>query len=524
MENSEKSTVESRIPPVVLRQEYLEREADKKQRAAERKQAEAEAEAALRDHAEYPVDALGPILGPAVEAIARKVQCPAALAGLDILSAMALAAQCVANVRMPWGSDIPLSIYALMVGHTEEPKSGVDAEVMKPIEARQKELNKECAERAEAKKRKHAVWKFEHDAIVKDKIIDAEIKEKRLEGLGPEPLKPRRPQLTVGDVTQESVLKNLDEGYPSLGIFSPEGGQFLAGHGFALERKNASGATFSEIHDGKEVSRSRVGTGLVVLRNKRLSVGLFAQPKIAKAFLLDEDLGDQGLVGRFWVAFPDSIAGTRFWEGMPSGVDLPLANYFTAMMNLLRAVCTKDDAGEHLVLRALVMSPAAERAWTEYNNSIERQLAPRGRYLKVRGSANKSSGNAARVAGGQTLLENPLATTIPADVMKRAVVLASWHLEEALRIVEDGAVAQVVIDAQALYDWIISRPLDDDGLGWTVKIRDVQRGGPGERFRGSGDEGRAIRTAAMSWLVGDHLAYGNEPGRELYVRAPMTAN
>jgi hypothetical protein len=85
-------------------------------------------------------------------------------------------------------------------------------------------------------------------------------------------------------------------------------------------------------------------------------------------------------------------------------------------------------------------------------------------------------------------------------------------------------VAQVVIDAQALYNWIVSQPLNDDGYGWTVKIRDVQRGGPGERFRRSGEEGRAIRTAAMAWLVGDHLAYGSELGREIYVRAPVTAD
>ena len=148
------------------------------------------------------------------------------------------------------------------------------------------------------------------------------------------------------------------------------------------------------------------------------------------------------------------------------------------MMNLLRAVRTKDDAGENLELRALVLSPAAEKVWADYNNSIERQLAPRGRYLKVRGSANKSSGNAARIAGGQALLENPSATTVNVDIMERAVVLADWHLEEALRIVEDGAVAQAVTDARALYDWIIGQPLDDHGSGWTVKIRDVQRGGP----------------------------------------------
>lgn len=210
MQAPDKSVPEGRIP-VVFTKAHLEREATRKQRDAEKKQAEQAAEAA-RKPAVYPVDALGPILGPAVDAIARKVQCPPALAGLDILAAMALAAQCVANVRMPWGVEIPLSIYALMVGYTGERKSGVDAEVMKPIEARQKELNKESAKHVEAHRRKHAVWKFEHDAIVKDKNIGAEIKECKLTALGPEPLKPRRPQLTVGDVTQKVGLKEPGRG------------------------------------------------------------------------------------------------------------------------------------------------------------------------------------------------------------------------------------------------------------------------------------------------------------------------
>jgi hypothetical protein len=90
MDNAHESTSESKIP-VIYTKEHLEREAARKQRAAEKKQAEQDVEAA-RNPADYPVDALGPILGPAVEAIARKVQCPPALAGLDILSAMALAA------------------------------------------------------------------------------------------------------------------------------------------------------------------------------------------------------------------------------------------------------------------------------------------------------------------------------------------------------------------------------------------------------------------------------------------------
>ena len=209
MEAPDKSATERKIP-VMYTKEHLEREVARlESRVPSRKR---RPRRPRRKPTHYPVDALGPILGPVADAIARKVQCPPALAGLDILAATALAAQCVANIRMPWGAEIPLSIYALMVGYTGERKSGVDAEVMKPIEARQKELNKECAQRAETQKRKHVVWKFEHDAIVKDKKIDAEIREDRLKALGPEASKTRRPQLTVGDVTQEVGLKEPGRG------------------------------------------------------------------------------------------------------------------------------------------------------------------------------------------------------------------------------------------------------------------------------------------------------------------------
>ncbi|MBF0819946.1 DUF3987 domain-containing protein, partial [Streptococcus acidominimus] len=53
--------------------------------------------------APYPLDALGPILGEAASAIARKVQAPAAIAAQSVLAAASLAVQAHADVRMPYG-------------------------------------------------------------------------------------------------------------------------------------------------------------------------------------------------------------------------------------------------------------------------------------------------------------------------------------------------------------------------------------------------------------------------------------
>ena len=62
MQAHDKSAPKDKIP-VVYTKEHLEREAARQQRAAERQQAEDAAEAA-RKPTDYPVDALGPILGP----------------------------------------------------------------------------------------------------------------------------------------------------------------------------------------------------------------------------------------------------------------------------------------------------------------------------------------------------------------------------------------------------------------------------------------------------------------------------
>jgi hypothetical protein len=83
--------------------------------------------------APYPLDALGPILGEAASAIARKVQAPAAIAAQSVLAAASLAVR-HANVSVGLhGQRRPLSLYLVSSASSGDRKSTTDNEALWPV-------------------------------------------------------------------------------------------------------------------------------------------------------------------------------------------------------------------------------------------------------------------------------------------------------------------------------------------------------------------------------------------------------
>lgn len=80
----------------------------------------------------YPLEALGPILGPAVRSLHRIIQAPDALIAQSLLAAAALCVQPHANAIID-GRVLPLSLFCLTVGASGERKSAVDTLALKPV-------------------------------------------------------------------------------------------------------------------------------------------------------------------------------------------------------------------------------------------------------------------------------------------------------------------------------------------------------------------------------------------------------
>jgi hypothetical protein len=516
METPDQSAPEGKIP-VVYTKEHLEREAAKKRRTEEQKHGEKAAEAALRTPAPYPIDALGPVLKGAVWAIEQKFQCPTVIAANSVLGVSSLAAQAKADVQLPTRQVRPTSLYLKTVAESGDGKSSADGEAMKPVKARETELGKAYEEGLSAYKRKRAAWKAENDKILKGRT-DMATKEAQLADLGDEPKAPRIPKLTIKDPTQEGVIKAFNMMPPAIGIFTAEGAVFLTGHGFTPEKKTASGGMYSEMWDGGEISRARAIDGLTFMSGKRLAVHVQVQPDIAKQFLSDASLRNQGFIARILIAQPESLAGTRFWKDPPETCKLLLADYQNAVIWLFQAGKTKGDDGAELDLTTLTMSDQASAEWKAFSDDNERRMQQGGRYANMRDFARKSAEQAARIAGVLTLIESPHAKKVVVDVMNRGITLAHWYLEEARRLIEVHSVSDAVVDGRELVEWIMKQPIADSELGWTVSKRKMQQYGP-SRLRS--DEKR--REAAIDSLCSEHLAYRPSIGKTggVYVVRPV---
>jgi hypothetical protein len=479
-----------------------------KQKAEDKNKAVATARArSCCTAAPYPVDALGPVLRRAAWAIWQKVQCPPVMAANSVPGVASLAAQAKADVQLPTGQAKPLSLFIATIAESGDRKTATDTEAMKAVKAREFDLSKAYAERLSAYKRKRAAWRSEYDRILKSKE-PLETKESQLRDLGDEPIAPRIPNLTLQEATQEGIIKGFLTMPPGIGIFSSEGATFLTGHGFTPEKKTTSGGAFSSHWDGGEISRGRAGDGLIFMSGKRLAAHVMIQPEIANEFLSDSALRNQGFLARFLVAQPESLAGTRMWKDAPLECHLLLAHYLNAVLWLFEAGKAKDEAGAELDLIILTMSPEARASWIAFSDENEREMRFAGRYAKMKDVANKSAEQAARIAGILALVDSPHVETISDEVMKRAIVLAQWYLEEARRLIE-SAVADEIGDGQSLLDWIISLPIGEGEPGWRVSKRKMQQFGPG-RLR----KDNKRREAAIDSLCSEQLAARPGAGKD----------
>ncbi len=66
----------------------------------------------------FPVEALGPILRPAAEAIHDKVQAPVAIGAQSVLGAAALAVQGHADIELPTGHAKPISDFFVTIAES----------------------------------------------------------------------------------------------------------------------------------------------------------------------------------------------------------------------------------------------------------------------------------------------------------------------------------------------------------------------------------------------------------------------
>jgi hypothetical protein len=444
----------------------------------------------------YPVATLGAILQRAAESIAAKCQCAPALAAQSVLAVASLAAQRLADVRLPYGQTRPLSLFFVTVAASGDRKSTADNEALIPVRIHESNLKGDHSTAHEVWRIAQAAWAGQHRKIENDKSLDRTGREAELAALGRAPIEPIKPLLTAPEPTVEALAKYWPVLPGALGLFSAEGGQMTGGHGFGPDHRLKTAAALSTLWDGAGIRRLRAGDGITDLPGRRLALHLMVQPDAAAAFLSEPILRDQGLLSRLLVAAPETLAGTRAWREPAAGLDAAMRRYVAVILDLLELPApAANEAGNELTPRALDLSADAKSAYVAFHDRIEAAMGADGQLEALRDVAGKAAENAARIAGVLSIVESANAKIIEPAAMANACELMTWYVGEALRLSGQHRQPTALRNAVKLLDWLRARGAAE------FSLRDIMRTGPNP-VRGKAEAEAAVaKIDEHGWLV-----------------------
>lgn len=406
----------------------------------------------------FPVEALGYTLEPAARAIHDIVRCPAALCCQSVLATSSLTAQGLANVRLPMGQVSPVSLYLLSIAESGERKSTSDREALRPIRNYEALLREDYGDRLHGYRNDKEAWDRAREEIKKKNKGNRQAIKEALDHLGLPPRPPMTPLLTSDEPTIEGLHKSYIDGCPSQGIFSDEGGQFIAGHAMKADggSRVRAAAALSALWHGEPIRRVRSGEGAVILPNRRLSIFLQAQPDVAALWLSDQMLISQGILSRLLCCRPESEIGNRRWREPPKE-DL-LARYDARVAHLIKLTPAENLEDGLNNLPVMSLSESAKRAWVGFYDHVETSCRPGGNLESIRGFASKIAENAVRITGVLHMMEEGTANKeVSEDCMERGIEVAQHYIAEALRLYQACRVDPELQLAQRALVWLAER-------------------------------------------------------------------
>ncbi|RON19777.1 YfjI family protein [Pseudomonas frederiksbergensis] len=431
----------------------------------------------------YPVQALGGILGPAVERMAEVIGVPQALAAQSVLAASALATQGHVGLQLD-GRNYPLSLYLITVAASGDRKTAADRFALLPVRQWEREQ-----------------WQRYREQLARYRV--AQRQAQRLNPADPDSTngvsleaEPSAPRLITTDPTIEALVKGLCHDLPSMGLFCDEGGQFLGSSTMNRDNRLKAITTLSSLWDGSPIDRARSMAGESLRAyDRRLSLHLMLQPYLAMQLLSDPLLQGQGILGRCLMTWPTSLAGQRSYQAVDLSQDPTLKRYHHRLSALFYQPWSLSADGA-LCLSPLSLSPLARRRWIDLHDAIEAQLGEFGELASVRPSGSKAADNLLRVAGILAVVEE--SSVVEVDHIQRASSLVGYYLTEIQRLTEQEPVCRVKEEADRLLRWLQVKD-------WKrFSIRDLNRNGP--RFARKSSRHAAkllVELLDHQWLITD---------------------
>lgn len=452
--------------------------------------------------AEYPIDALGPVLAAATAATVDHARVPVSIAAQSCLAATSLAVQAHFDVELPTGQVRPSTLHLVSVAESGERKSTSDDHMMAPIWAYQDFLEGFHAETKAKSAIEQSAWDEAKKATTQRlKNSGREALEEGYRELGARPEGPIDPVIVIRGGTTQALLKRFLTSRPSLGLMSDEGGSWLGGYGMTEDNRLMTIATLSDFWDGKTVQANTVGEGFTALRGCRLAFHLMIQPVLAGRLLGNAEAQGQGFLSRLLVAAPESLAGSRFVD--PASRQSP--EHAAAVDRFRERLAAIVNAKLPVIENTRVLQPTvvkfseqARLMWWAFYNAIEARVGPDGDLMQVKGFVGKLPEQAARIAVNIAAFEQGVRLReLDAPTLARGIRLAEFYLSEAVRLFGQPEVDQTLLDAQLLSDWLREK--------WTenlISVTAIQQTGPSRVRRGAD----YIRSLIEILVRHDHLS------------------
>jgi hypothetical protein len=434
---------------------------------------------------DYPIDALGDLLGGAALDIYDQIQAPLAICAQSVLASAALAIQTHIDIRLPFGQTSPVSLFMITISESGCRKSCADKEASAFITQREAELKEKNEQSLLQYKNAKDVWDALRRQILNDKSgKDQQTLESELNRLGDPPKPPTEFLLTSPEPTYEGICGYYINGQPSIGLYSDEGGQFLSGHGMNSDNKIKTAAGLCTLWGAGAIKRMRGGDGTIVLIGKRLSLHLLIQPGVVDGLLSDPELLQQGLLSRLLVVFPPHLFGTRFSTTKKVRDGRAVKDFNDKMLDIVRKELPVDRKGRNeLSPRILEMTPEAQAAFYKFSDAIELRIKDGGDMESIRGFCSKLAEQASRIGAIIAFAEDPGISHLQKHHFDRGAVLAEYYAQEALRLLGNDFVPSYILDAEALLAWLKDVWPPKTSSPCLIALSDVCRLGPNKTRR-----------------------------------------
>lgn len=445
---------------------------------------------------EFPVEALGPILGPAAADIARIEGLPVATAAFTVINAVDYLTQSRIDAYHPGtGQKNPSGLYTLILADSGDRKSTAFKAAFKVIhEARQQQheqFERDLAEWTARRKQcngKRALDEFDAQnpaPVSQDDVLESDASYSRI---------------------ASDFIGGIDRpGAPALYWEADEGALMLTGHSMSDDSLRVTAAGLCKLYDSGKVQRVRSranADGGGTAYERRMALGLSAQEVTVRKALGNEVLQGGGLLPRFLLTAPKSLAGTRTKNRIidpekARRTAAGLQTYYNQCRAIMRIPpALKEGNPTQIDAPFLSWDDAAVDRWYDFYNATEKAQGPGGQYALMKPWASRAGEQMARLATKLAYFHGH-ATVTDSDATG-AMLIVEHSLTEWARYLEAESPSGAIRDAIALENWLLTKATGKQAtVNWQqFTMRELAKDGPNFLRRN-----KARRDTALAILV-----------------------